>query len=219
MAKLITPDGKEMDEADVQQTFAEAMAAPEPDEPLAKAPQPKDDQAAPQASPKEPAAADGKARTRAAAPQTGERKRRTRNAAAAAPSSAPSEGAYVKPVAEFLEGLTVLGVVAPLPSGPLATRLRLQAKLVDDFSPGLAKATDLAARHNAVIRRGVESLTMGSAGWVLPAVMLVGPFAMASVGLWRAPVTEDMVKAGQIFETEVKAALATMGQPDASPAA
>jgi hypothetical protein len=217
--KLVTPDG-ELDEAAVARQFAESMAEPEPDEPVAAAP-PRKAAATPP-----PAAAAGepaedpkhsKARTTSSTSSTGTRTRARRGSKKTEPGPAPSEGAYVQPVSEFLQGLTIAGALTPLPAGALATRVRLQSALVNDHITGLATAVDGAARHNAVIRKGVESLTMGSAGWVLPAVLAVAPFAAMSFSLWKTPVDEQMVRAGQVFEAEVRAAM--MGQPDDQSAA
>ncbi|MDB5910928.1 MAG: hypothetical protein JWP34_5042 [Massilia sp.] len=219
MPKLITPDG-ELDEAAVNRQFAESMAEPEANEPLAAAP-PRRPPATPPAAVQEPAEdpKHSKARTTSSTSSTGgsSRPRARRGSKKAEPGPGPAEGTYVQPVAEFLQGLTIAGALAPIPAGPLATRLRLQAQLVEDHRGGLATAVDAAARHNAVIRKGVESLTMGSAGWVLPAVLAVAPFAALSFSLWKTPVDEEMVRAGQVFETEVRAAM--MGQPDDASAA
>jgi hypothetical protein len=86
-------------------------------------------------------------------------------------------------------------------------RVRLQANLVAEHSAGLTKGIDAAAQNNAVIRRGVEALTMGSAGWVLPAVLAVAPFAASSYALWRSDVTQEMAEAALKFETAVKETL------------
>jgi hypothetical protein len=75
---------------------------------------------------------------------------------------------------------------APVPAEGIRLKLRAQAKVLKDNQPGLCQGVNLMAQHNGTIRRGVEALTMGSAGWVLPAVMAVAPFAVQSAALWKA---------------------------------
>jgi len=205
VAKLITPDG-ELDEAGVQQRFAQAMAAPEPDEPQAPAPARREPEAEPPAAaaaPDDPK--DNKARMTGATRQPRARRTGGKKAATAAAAAPPVEGAYLKPTTEFLEAMVIAGALVPMPAGQLAVKIRLQARLVSEHAGGLAVAIDSAARNNAVIRRGVEALTMGSAGWVLPAVLAVAPFAAASAGLWKAEITEQMVAAANQFQAETKA--------------
>lgn len=209
MPKLITPEG-ELDEAAVEQKFAEAMAAPEPNEPPAPAPARKETASNPSpdpASSPSSAAGDSKARTRAASSSTSERRKRGRGSAKTEASAEPAEGAYTAAVAELLDALSISTALVPLPEGDLSTRLCLQADLIGAHRQGLAVATDAAARHNALIRRGVEALTKGSAGWVLPAVLAVAPFAAQSISLWRTPVDKEMTDAAATFRTNVRAAM------------
>jgi hypothetical protein len=229
MPKLETPDGAALAEEDVAQKFAEAMAAPEPDEPQAPAPARRagageDGAGGGAAGASEPreSKGDSKARTRpasgGAAGGTGARRGRPKGSGKKPAEAAPAEGAFVQPVAEFLQALTITGAVAPIPNEHLKVKTRLQAALVNQHAGGLAAAIDSAARHNAVIRRGVEALTMGSAGWVLPAVLAVAPFAAQSAGLWRTAVDEQMVQAAEQFEANVREQLQGQAE-DARPAA
>lgn len=221
MPKLETPDG-ELDETAVEREFAKVMAKPPADEPTAPAPARKSvDEQGPRASQtaQEPAEdpKHDKPRRTSAPGGSGDGRRgrgRPRKAEQAAPQ--PAEGAYVQPVAEFLNALTIVGAMAPVPDGPLQAKVRLQAALVNQHQAGLATAVDSAARHNEVIRKGVEALTMGSAGWVLPAVLAVAPFAAQSLGLWRASVTEEMAAAAEGFEAEVKAAMMAQAEQEAA---
>lgn len=197
------------------------MSAPEPDEPQHPAPERKDPVAEAEEKPAEPCEKPShtKARTTASTSGSGGQKRRGRPPKAKAEPAAPAEGAFVQPVAEFLQALTIVGATAPVPPGDLRTKVRLQAALVNQHVGGIATAVDAAARNNAVIRRGVEALTMGSAGWVLPAVLAVAPFAAQSAGLWRSPVAEGMAEQADGFAEAVKAQLQGAGQADARPAA
>ncbi|MEU9022335.1 hypothetical protein [Actinomadura sp. NPDC048394] len=209
MPKLKTPDGSTIDGDDVERRFAAAMSAPEPDEPPAPAPQPKDGDEG-QADAPAPAD-DGKHRRTRTTKAAGSRGRggAKRPAKASPAAAAPPTGTYVQPVAEWLQGLTIAAAIVPVP-GELGVRLRLQGQVVTDHTPGLARAVDLAACNNQVIRRGVEQLTMGSAGWVLPAVMATVPFAMASAAVWRAPVDERAAAAADAFSGAVREQLAEM---------
>lgn len=212
--KLLTPDGAEMDEAEVNRQFAESMAAPEPEEPIAPAPEPADVDAPEQPAPREKRS-HTKARTAPGAPGApggGRRGRGRPRKVAAAPAPLP-EGTFTGPVVEFLEALSIAGALVPLPDGELRTKVRVQAAMVEQHAGGLATAIDGAARHNATIRRGVEAITQGSAGWVLPAVMAVAPFAAQTLGLWKSPVNEDMMFAADTFEAATRAKIMTaMGQ-------
>lgn len=207
MPTLKTPDGAELDEAEVNRRFAQSMAAPEPDEPIAPAPEPND----PAQDPEPPAPTDkaSHSRTRAAkgTPARGGRRGRGRPPKAAAAPAVLPEGTFTQAVAETLEALAIGGALVPLPTAAMRTRVRLQAQLVSEHTLGLASAIDGAARHNATIRRGVEALTQGSAGWILPAVVAVAPFAAQTLNLWRSAIDEDMAKAAEAFETDVKSKL------------
>lgn len=215
MPKLTTPEGDVLDDAAVQQQFAEAMAAPEPDEPMAPAPERRaDDGQDEQTGRRRRARANdstaGDERRQGRARTTGARSARTgAGRDGKAKASAPSS--YAEPIGEFLQALVITGALVPLPRSPLAVRVRLQAGLVDEHGAGLTKAIDAAAQNNAVIRRGVEALTMGSAGWVLPAVLAVAPFAAQSVGLWRSEVTEDMANTADAIHIAVRAQVQDAG--------
>lgn len=212
MPKLETPGGEQLDAEEVNRRFAQAMAEPEPDEPLAPAPEPKTDP--------EPSAPDNdrrhdKARTSTATAGRGRGgARRGKHSAKAAEQEPMAEGHYVRPVLEWLQSAVIVGAVAPLPPGGLRVRARLQAATIGAHSPELAKAVDSAARHNAMIRRGVESLTMGPAGWVLPAVLMIAPFAAQSLTLWRSPVDEDMITAANEFEHRIRQQIGEQVSPD-----
>lgn len=211
MPTFVTPDG-DLDEDTVNKEFAAAMVAPPADEPTAPAPPRKaaSEDAQKAAEPADDAKHDKPRRTSSTGGSGRGRGRGGAKKTDATPP--PAEGAYVQPVSEFLQSLTIVGALAPIPSGPLQTRVRLQAHLVNMHAPGLATAIDSAARHNELIRKGVESLTMGSTGWVLPAVLAVAPFAAQSLGLWRADVSEDMVAVAKTFEAEVRDAMMAQAQ-------
>lgn len=209
MPKLTTPDGQQLDDAEVQQQFAEAMAAPEPDEPMAPAPerQAGDEQTGRRRRTRADDATAGDERRHTRARTTGSRAGQTRGGGRRDAKAEVSQS-YAEPIGEFLQALTITGAVAPLPRSPLMVRVRLQANLVAEHSAGLTKGIDAAAQNNAVIRRGVEALTMGSAGWVLPAVLAVAPFAASSYALWRSDVTQEMAEDAFKFEAAVKETLA-----------
>jgi hypothetical protein len=214
MPKLETPD-RVLSEDEVTQEFAKAMSAPEPDEPLAPAPPRTDSGSAERPSEPSEVPADDKPRTRPSSRGTGAKRGRPKGSTKKAADAAPAEGTYVRPVSEFLQALTVTGALIPVPDGPLRTRVRLQANLVAAHSAGLATAADLGARNNTFIRKGVESLTTGPGGWVLPCTLALAPFAAQSLALWRAEVTDDMRAGAEQFEHGVRAQLA--GVEDESP--
>lgn len=207
MAKLIGDEGLALEEADVNREFAQAMAAPEPDEPEAPAPKRADAKASPAAEAPRSRSKDDKARTASAVPSTRRTGTGRRASKKPATEAAPVKGKYAKPVAELLDALVLAAAIVPMPETTTTVRVRAQARLIQAHESGLAAAIDAAACHNAMIRRGVEALTMGSAGWVLPAAMAVAPFAMASVQLWRSPVSPDMVEGTAAWATTVRADL------------
>jgi hypothetical protein len=215
MPKLETADGSELTEEEVTKQFAKALSAPEPDEPLAPAP-PRADNGRAEGSPEPPESpVDDRPRTRPQSRGTGRPRGRPKGSGKKT-AAAPAEGTYVRPVSELLQALTIAGALAPVPKGPLYTRIRLQANLVDAHTAGIATATDLAARNNAIIRKGVESLTLGPGGWVLPAVVALAPFGAQSLALWRGEITPEMTAAAEQFEHGVRAQLADAGAEDAS---
>lgn len=212
MPTFVTPEG-DLDEDKVNQEFAKAMVAPPADEPTAPAP-PRKEAAEDSQKPAEPAEdpKHDKPRRTSSTGSSGGGGRRGRPKKAEPAAPPPAEGQYVQPVTEFLQGLTLTGGLVPIPNGALQTKVRLQAHLVNVHTPGLAQAIDAAARHNAVIRKGVESLTMGASGWVLPALLAVVPFATQSMALWRSPVTAEMAAAAEDVEAQVRDAMMAQSQ-------
>lgn len=176
---LATAEGQLLEIDAAERDFARAMAAPEPGEPEAPAPPRREaDPDAPygrkvDGSPKKaPGGRPAKPRVTDSKPVAGK--------AAAAPAD------YTQPLAEFTSGLWMVLAAAPVPNDALRIRIRAQAAVLKDNQPELCQGINLAAQHNGTIRRGVEALTMGNAGWVLPAVMALAPFAMQSARLWQA---------------------------------
>jgi hypothetical protein len=185
---LATADGTQIDLDRAEADFHRAMAAPEPDEPVAPAP--------PKRAPADPEAPFGRKvdGTPKKAPGGRPAKPRVIEAPRAAekpskpgkPSGQPSTSAdYTQPLGEFTSALWMVMAAAPVPNIDLRIKVRAQAKILKENQPSLCQGINLMAQHNGTIRRGVEMLTMGSAGWVLPAVMAVAPFAVQSAQLWR----------------------------------
>jgi len=181
---LSTADGQAIDLDRAEQEFARAMAAPEPSEPEAPAPPKRApaDEEAPygrrlDGTPKKaPGGRPAKARVTESKPVT----------APAKGKAAPSSADYTQPLGDFTSALWMVMAAAPVPSDDLRVKVRAQAKVLKDNQPGLCQGVNLMAQHNGTIRRGVEALTMGNAGWVLPAVMAVAPFAVQSATIWKS---------------------------------
>lgn len=197
---LATADGQAIDLDQAEADFHRAMAAPEPDEPIAPAP--------PKRAPDDPDAPFGRKLdgTPKKAPGGRPAKPRVVEAPQAAgkapkPGRGPGQAAgaadYAQPLGEFTSAVWMILAAAPVPAEPLRIRLRAQAAILKDNQPGLCQGINLMAQHNGTIRRGVEALTMGSAGWVLPAVMAVAPFAVQSAQLWRTDPAELVALAEQ----------------------
>lgn len=183
---LATAGGEAIDLDPSERAFERALAAPEPDEPEAPAP------------PKlvaDPEAPFG--RTKGGEPKRGPggrppRARVTDTPPPAAPAAgkgkkpAPVTTDYTGPLGDFTSAVWMVLAAAPVPAEPIRIKLRAQAKILRENQPGLCQGLNLMAQHNGTIRRGVEALTMGSAGWVLPAVMAVAPFAVQSAQVWKS---------------------------------
>jgi hypothetical protein len=199
---LATADGTAIDLDKAEQDFHRAMAAPEPDEPEAPAP-PKREPADPDApfgrkldgTPKKaPGGRPGKPRVTESTPAA-----QTASKPSGKPGQAGTQTDYAQPLGDFTSAVWMVMAAAPVPNDGLRLKIRAQAKILKDNQPGLCQGINLMAQHNGTIRRGVEALTMGQAGWVLPAVMAVAPFAVQSAQLWR---TDPGQLAGMAADTE-----------------
>lgn len=212
---LATADGKAIGLDQAEAEFHSAMAAPEPDEPEAAAPPKRTaDPEAPfgrrvDGSPKKaPGGRPAKARVTESKPVTADAKGGKKAGAAADGTD------YTGPLGEFTSALWMVLAAAPVPVEPLRIKLRAQAAVLKDNQPGLCQGINLMAQHNGTIRRGVEALTMGNAGWVLPAVMALAPFAVQSAALWKtspAELGELAARTEAEWEAEFKAMRAAMG--------
>lgn len=195
MEGLATEDGKVIDLDQAEAEFHRAMAAPEPDEPQAAAPPKRAaDPEAPygrkvDGTPKKaPGGRPARPRVTESKPVTAEKPGKGK----------PVEADYTQPLAEFTSALWMILAAAPVSAEGLRVKVRAQAKILRDCQPGLCKGVNLMAQHNGTIRRGVEALTMGNAGWVLPAVMAVAPFAVQSAQIWRTDPAELVSLAAEI---------------------
>jgi len=185
---LMTADGAALDLDAAERDFARAMAAPEPSEPQAPAPPKRAvDPEAPYGR-----TVNGRPKVR---PGGRPPKPRVTEAAPAASSTAKGKVAaepanYTGRLGEFTSALWMVLAGAPVPNDGLRLKIRAQARILKEHQGGVCQGVNLMAQHNSVIRRGVEALTMGSAGWVLPAVMAVTPFAVQTGQLWRTDATD-----------------------------
>lgn len=201
METLSTADGRPIDLDQTEQQFAAAMAAPRSDEPEAPAP-PRRDPTDPEApygrkvdgTPKKaPGGRPPKPRMIEGAKSEGKAKGKDQ----------PGAGRdYTGALTEFCEALWMVGASVPIPHDATRVKVRVQAHVIRVNKDGLAQGVNMMAQHNATIRAGVEKLTTGSAGWVLPAVMALAPFAVQSASVWRAPVEGDMRMAADAVEAQ-----------------
>ncbi len=183
---LTTADGVAIDLDAAEQAFHRAMAAPEPDEPEAPAP--------PKRAPADPEAPFGRKvdGTPKRAPGGRPAKARVTESKPVVADAKPGKGKpadtatdYTGPLGDFTSALWMVMAAAPVPNDGLRVKVRAQAAVLKENQPGLCQGINMMAQHNGTIRRGVEALTMGNAGWVLPAVMAVAPFAVQSAQLWK----------------------------------
>ena len=217
--QLVTADGAAVSVEESERIFAAAMAAPPASDPEMPLP-PAFDPGAPHGrkldgTPKKaPGGRPPKARTLPPVPAVSP-------APAGTKTTAPD---YTRPLAEFTDGLWMVLAAVPVPEGNLRIRVRAQAHILKANQPGVVTAVNSMAQHNATIRWGVEKLTLGSAGWVLPAVMALAPFAVQSAQIWRTEPTEGMILAAKDTEQEWDKLLGEMkaqldGEDAGSPAA
>jgi hypothetical protein len=210
---LATEDGTAIDLDAAEAQFAQAMNAPEPDEPEHPAPPKREQLSEEELGAKYGWTTDAQGNRRAkrakGRPST---KARTTDAplpGADKPRSGPKgKGPPVPPkpdlsgpLTELTSALWMVMAAAPIPADPLRVKVRAQAKVLRANQGGLVQGVNLMAANNGMIRRGVEALTMGSAGWVLPATMAVAPFCVQTAQLWRMD-PEDLLGLAQQTEEE-----------------
>lgn len=203
---LMTADGATLDLDTAERDFARSMAAPEPSEPQAPAPPRRT------ADPEAPYGRTVSGRPKRA-PGGRPPKPRVTEAAPATSGTAKGKAAaepadYTGRLGEFTSALWMVMAGSPVPNDGLRLKIRAQARILKEHQGGLCQGVNLMAQHNSVIRRGVEALTMGSAGWVLPAVMAVAPFAVQTGQLWRSPPGEAVHQMAEETESEWKAVFA-----------
>jgi hypothetical protein len=219
---LSTEDGQAIDLDAAERDFARAMAAPEPDEPEAPAPPKRQELTEEELGAKYgwTTGPNGERRAKRAKgrPRTQARLTEAPPQASEKPGKPPkSQGvnqipkSLLQPLSELTSAVWMLCAAIPIPAEPLRVKVRAQAAILKANQVGLVQGVDMMARHNGVIRRGVEMLTMGSAGWVLPATMAVAPFCAQSAQLWRMDPAQ-LVGLAQQTEDEWAEQFAAMQQ-------
>lgn len=210
METLSTADGQRVDLDESDAEFARAMAAPGPDEPEAPAP--------PKRDPADPEAPYGRKVDGTPKKAPGGRPPKPRMIEAPASSGSQGKGSkdspppadYTAALVEFTSALCLVMGTVPVPHDELRVRVRAQSWVLEQNQGNVASAVNAMAQHNATIRTGVEKLTMGNAGWVLPAVMTMVPFAVQTAAIWRAPVEGDMRTLADNVESGWKAKFEAM---------
>lgn len=210
METLATADGQRVDVDGTDQAFAAAMAAPRSDEPEHAAP--------PRREPADPDAPYGRTLDGRPKKRPGGRPPKARPREISAPPPAPQGGAakpgpaadYSAGLADFTEALWMVMAATPVPWDTIRIRVRAQAYVLKSNQGGVVQGVNLMAQHNASIRWGVEKLTTGEAGWVLPAVMALAPFAVQTGMIWRAPPNGDMELLAQHTERQWAETFAAM---------
>lgn len=193
---LATEDGTAIDLDAAEAEFARAMNAPEPDEPEHPAPPKREQLSEEELGAKYGWTTDAQGNRRAKRAK-GRPRTQARTTDAPPPPQEPqkpSKGAkgadpkpdYTGPLTEFTSALWMVAAATPIPAEGLRIKVRAQAKVLKATQDGVVQGVNMMAQHNGMIRRGVEALTMGGAGWVLPAVMALAPFAVQSAAVWRA---------------------------------
>ena len=230
MEGLATEDGTAIDLDRAEQDFARAMAAPEPDDPEHPAPPKREQLSEEEAGEKYGWTTDpktGHRRAKRAKGRPSTKPRTTTPPPPPPPGSKPPKGEapkadFTQPLAELTSALWMVMAGAPIPADDLRVKVRAQAYVLRENQGGVCQGVNIMAQHNGTIRRGVEALTMGSAGWVLPAVMAVAPFAVQTSQVWRmkpADLADMAAKTEADWETEFKEMKSAMGLADEEPEA
>lgn len=183
MAETLVVGGDEMTLDDAERAFAQAMAAPEPDEPVHPAPSPK--------AKREPAEAKAEHSKPRVSTTAGTAPKRVRKPAKAA------EAAAAKDYTEDLQGVCqlVYGVFA-------ATGSYADAAALKHHGPGMVQAWNAAAQENKMVRSGIEWLTKGGVwGAVMVSTM---PFALQLMANHGSVPVEKVAALG-VREPEVLA--------------
>lgn len=210
---LQTADGQRLDLDDTDRTFAAAMAAPRADDPEHPAP--------PRHDPPDPDAPFGRKLDGTPKTRPGGRPPKHRPREISAPPAGPQDAqGKAKPAAaaadytggltEFTDALWMVMAATPVPWDTVRVRVRAQAYVLQANQAGVVRGVNLMAQHNGTIRWGVEKLTTGEAGWVLPAVMALAPFAVQTGMIWRAPPNGDMEVLAQHTEQQWAETFAAM---------
>lgn len=216
---LATADGTAIDLERSEQEFARAMAAPEPDEPEHAAP-PKRQQLSEEELGAKYGWTTGPDGERRAKRAKGRPSTRPRQTTAPAADGKPAKGGKTPgdpaakpdlsgPLTEFTSALWMVMAASPIPSDGIRIKVRAQAKVLRENQGGLCQGINLMAQHNGTIRRGVELLTTGNAGWVLPACMALAPFAVQSASVWKSSPA-DLVALSAETEAEWAEEFASM---------
>ena len=221
---LATEDGTAIDLDAAEADFARAMAAPEPDEPEHPAPpkrvQPTEEELGEKYGwttlpdgtrrAKRAKGRPAKARTTDAKPQEPQKSSKP----SGKPGQTDAKPDLTQPLSELTSALWMVAAAAPIPVEGLRVKVRAQAKILRENQAGVVQGVGIMAANNGTIRRGVEALTMGSAGWVLPATMALAPFAVQSMAVWRAKpedLAELAAQTEQEWKDEFEAMAAAMG--------
>ena len=205
---LATADGTAIDLDAAEREFSRAMAAPEPDEPEHAAPPKRVELSEEELGAKfgwitNP---DGTKRAKRAKVRPSTKPRVTDAPPASEKPGKPKGQAETKPdltqpLSELASAAWMVMAAVPIPQEPLRIKIRAQAAVLKSQGQGLVAGLNVMAQHNGMIRRGVEMMTMGSAGWVLPAVMAVAPFCVQSAQLWKMDPSQ---LAGVAAQTEAE---------------
>lgn len=214
METLATADGKPIDLDQTDAEFAKAMAAPRGDEPEAPAP--------PKREAPDPEAPYGRTKDGTPRGKPGRKPKQPPPRMTETPKTAPPPKGKAAPAADYTQGLTEFSealwmvlAATPVPWPEWRVRVRAQAYVLKETSGGLVQGVNLMAQHNGMIRTGVEKLTTGNAGWVLPAVMAVAPFAVQSAMIWRAPADELAPVAAHVEQEWAKTVAAMQAEFEA----
>lgn len=130
-------------------------------------------------------------------------------------------------VAELADGLWMLTASAPAGKGKmfgidleaLAVKAKAQGWLIQQHKPGLVQGVSLMAQQSDWIKRGVDALTTGNVGTVLPAMFAVLPFVMASSALWKGNADAARPLAAESDAQFAKLAAQMQAQPQDQAAA
>jgi hypothetical protein len=118
---------------------------------------------------------------------------------------------YSKSFSELLQALWIACGAVPVPDKafgrdlrPVRTRLRAQGALIEENGDQLVAGINKLGQHVPWVARGLDKISKGEGGlWILPVLVLIGPFVAQASQLWTEPPSEAVAAKAAAAEARV----------------